>query len=169
MRKSIYTDKQVEFLIANYKGISTKKLTELVNIEFNSNFTERQILNFKNRRKLKSGFNRNNWSPSHKPVGSETTIADGYIKVKIAEPNQWEHKHRLVWERANGQIPEKHSVIFLDGNQKNCVLENLALVDANTHGYMFKSGYYTTNRELTESGIAVSKLERKIRELEAGD
>ena len=169
MRKSIFSVEQTDFLLKNYEGISTEKLTELFNDTFKVAFTVQQIANFKSRRKLKSGYSRSNWIPSHKPIGTETLVADGYIKVKIAEPDQWEHKHRLVWEQTNGQIPENHSVIFLDGNQQNCVLENLALVDANTHGYMFKNGYYTTDRGLTESGIAVSKLERKIRELEAGE
>ena len=33
-----------------------------------------------------------------KPVGSEREDIDGYIKIKIAEPNKWQHKHRVIWE-----------------------------------------------------------------------
>lgn len=166
MRKRVYTEEHINFLLENYKGISTKELTKLFNLEFNLNFTERQVLNFKSKRKLKSGYDRSNWDPRHKPVGTETLIANGYIMVKTAEPNQWEYKHKLVWEKSNGPVPDNHFLIFLDNNQQNCALENLAVVDAGTHGHMFKNGYYTTDGELTKSAIAVSKLLSKIKEVE---
>jgi len=48
---------------------------------------------------FKKGQRPTNW----KPVGSEITDADGYIKVKTAEPNTWAFKHHLVW--GSGQWP----------------------------------------------------------------
>lgn len=166
MTKSIYSKEQVEFLTENYKGVSSKELAELVNKKFNTNFTPQQILGFKSRRKLKSGYDRSNWDPTHKPVGTETLIANGYIKVKVSEPNVWEYKHKLVWQQANGTIPEGHYLIFLDNNQRNCELDNLALVSTNAHGYMFKNEFYTTDKELTQAAIIFSKLMAKIKEVE---
>lgn len=168
MRKSIYSTEQVEFMIENYRGVSTKCLTGLVNRKFNTKFTPQQILCFKSRRKLKSGYDRSNWNPMHKAVGAETLIANGYFKVKVAEPNVWEYKHRLAWQKENGPIPEGHFIIFLDNNTQNCELDNLALVDENTHGYMFQNDYYTDDRELTKTALSASKLMSKIKELESG-
>lgn len=153
-------------MLLNYRGISTKELTGLVNGKFNTNFTPQQILGFKSRLKLKSGYDRSNWNPMHKSVGTETLIANGYIMVKVAEPNMWEYKHRLVWEKSNGPIPNNHFLIFLDNNKQNCELQNLAIVDANIHGLMFKNGYYTTDGELTKAGISISKILSKIKTLE---
>lgn len=166
MRKSIFSKEQVEFLTENYKGISTKELTGLVNGKFNTNFIPQQILGFKSRLKLKSGYDRSNWNPMHRPVGTETLIANGYVMVKVAEPNMWKHKHHVVWQQANGPIPEGHLLIFLDNNQQNCELENLALVDKSTHGYMFKNDYYTDDSELTKAALGTSKLMAKIKEIE---
>jgi len=61
-------------------------------------------------------------------VGSIIADTDGYLKVKVAEPNRWKFLHRKTWEDANGPIPKGHAVIFRDGNRKNCALENLELV-----------------------------------------
>ena len=166
MRKSIYSTEQAEFLLENYRGISTKELTELFNIKLNVNYTVQQISNFKRNRGLKSGYGRSNWNPRHVPIGTETLIANGYIKVKLAEPNHWVYKHRLMWERANGPIQDNHLLVFLDNNKQNCNLENLALVDASTHGYMFKNDDYTTDGELTKSAIGISKLMSTIKTME---
>lgn len=63
-----------------------------------------------------------------KPVGSERVNVDGYMEVKVAEPNKWRLKHRVVWEKANGPIPQGYNVQFKDGNPKNITLENLYLI-----------------------------------------
>lgn len=60
-------------------------------------------------------------------VGDEV-CPDGYWKVKIAEPNKWEFKHRLLWKQAHGEIPEGQCIVFRDGNPKNCVIENLECI-----------------------------------------
>ncbi|KAA0944169.1 HNH endonuclease [Sporosarcina sp. ANT_H38] len=39
-----------------------------------------------------------------------------------------EEKQRLIWKNAYGPIPNGHVVIFGDGNQCNCELNNLVLV-----------------------------------------
>lgn len=38
-------------------------------------------------------------------VGDEVINDFGYVKVKVAEPNVWKFKHRIVWELAHGEIP----------------------------------------------------------------
>ncbi|EBP8539850.1 HNH endonuclease [Salmonella enterica] len=60
--------------------------------------------------------------------GDEALTKDGYIKVKVAEPDKWELKHRLVWEQHNGEIPKGGVIRFIDDNRLNCVIENLMLV-----------------------------------------
>ncbi len=61
------------------------------------------------------------------PLGTEKVQNDGYIRVKVAEPSVWVFKHRLLWEEANGPIPEGHMVTFIDGDKSNFHLENLRL------------------------------------------
>lgn len=51
----IFTEKQIEFIKTHVKGRTSKELTAIVNNTFNTNFTQRQIQNFKSRHKCASG------------------------------------------------------------------------------------------------------------------
>ncbi|MCL2707184.1 MAG: HNH endonuclease [Dehalococcoidia bacterium] len=59
-------------------------------------------------------------------VGTERARAD-FTFVKVAEPNVWREKRRVVWEAARGPVPVGRVIISLDGNVHNCDLSNLML------------------------------------------
>lgn len=104
-------------------------------------------------------FKKGNRPANHKPVGHERIDnKDGYIIVKTKEPNVYEHKHRVVWEQANGPIPEGHNIIFLNGNRLDIRLENLEMVSAATHARLNQSGLRFDSAELTKSGVIVARL-----------
>lgn len=65
---------------------------------------------------------------NHKEVGSERVNIYGYIEVKVAEPNRWKLKHRIVWERTNGEIPKGYNVQFRNRDKLDCRIENLYLI-----------------------------------------
>jgi len=65
---------------------------------------------------------------NHVPVGTEVMATDGYLKVKIAEPNTWEWTHRRNWEATNGPIAKGSLLVFRDGDHTNCKVENLELI-----------------------------------------
>lgn len=48
-----------------------------------------------------------------------------YSKIK---DGLWVLTHRLMWEQANGHIPAKHIVRFIDGNRMNLELSNLECI-----------------------------------------
>ena len=59
MGKMVYTPEMHEFLLANYRGISTSELTERFNNHFGVKFSKARIKNYKNYRHLRSGAPRN--------------------------------------------------------------------------------------------------------------
>lgn len=65
---------------------------------------------------------------NHREVGSERINVDGYIEIKVAEPNKWRPKHRVIWEQHNGAIPRGHNVQFKNHNPLDCRIENLYLI-----------------------------------------
>ncbi|NBW36263.1 MAG: HNH endonuclease [Cytophagia bacterium] len=50
-----------------------------------------------------------------------------YQYYKISD-SQWVLYHRYLWEQANGPIPAKHIVRFIDGNTMNVELSNLECI-----------------------------------------
>ncbi len=97
------------------------------------------------------------WRPHH-----------GYYFRKIAEPNKWRLTHNVIWEEANGPIPEGMRVIFLDGNSKNLALENLVLISKEEHGILNnnRSVYSRSgDPELSKANITALRLKRKIEEI----
>lgn len=65
---------------------------------------------------------------NHREVGSERINVDGYIEIKVAEPNKWRCKHRVIWEQHNGEIPKGFNVQFKNHNPLDCRIENLYLI-----------------------------------------
>ena len=73
-------------------------------------------------------FKKGNSPVNHREVGSERINVDGYIEIKVAEPNRWKLKHRIIWEQVNGKIPKGYNVQFKNHNRQDCRIENLYLI-----------------------------------------
>ena len=63
-----------------------------------------------------------------KQVGTERINTYGYTEVKVAEPDKWKLKHRIIWEKHNGKIPKGCNIQFKDSDRKNCKIENLYMI-----------------------------------------
>lgn len=184
-----YTDEMKQFILDNYKGRYNQELADLFNQKFNANITSRTIKSYKANNKLNSGltgkfrkgqtphnkgkkmpkevyekvkhtmFAKGNVPPNHRPVGSERISKDGYIEVKVAEPNKWRLKQRVVYEEAKGEIPEGCPIIFLDGNKRNFDIDNLKCITRSELLYLNCNGLNNSN-EITETGILMARLDR---------
>lgn len=184
-----YTDEMKQFILDNYKGRYNQELADLFNQKFNTNITSRTIKSYKANNKLNSGltgkfrkgqtphnkgkkmpkevyekvkhtmFAKGNVPPNHRPVGSERISKDGYIEVKVAEPNKWRLKQRVVYEEAKGKIPEGCPIIFLDENKRNFDIDNLRCITRSELLYLNCNGLNNSN-EITETGILMARLDR---------
>lgn len=65
---------------------------------------------------------------NHRPVGSEGLRSDGYIWIKIAEPNKWVQKQRFIWMQHHGAIPKGYNVQFKNHDPQDLRIENLYLI-----------------------------------------
>lgn len=81
-------------------------------------------------RNKKYFFQQGHCPHNYVPVGTEITDYRGYLKVKVADPDVWRFRHRMIWEEANGPVPDGYMIRFKNGNKKDCRLENLELVTA---------------------------------------
>lgn len=186
-----YTTEQADFLKRNVKGRKVRELTEIFNDQFGLNLKDSQIRAFIKNHGLRSGvdarfnsghvpfnkgkkgvtqggkstqFKEGQKPHNYMPVGSERVNGDGYVDVKVADPNKWRAKHLLIWEEENGPVPKGYAVIFGDGNRHNFDIENLILVSRKQLAILNKNKLIQDNTEMTKTGIIVADIYGKIGE-----
>ena len=101
-------------------GIDTKFPKGHVSLNKGTKVTSPEIL----KKIQKTWFKKGEVPHNHKPIGSERVTVDGYIEVKIAEPNIWRQKQRVVWEQHYGNIPEGKMISFINGDRTACDIDN---------------------------------------------
>lgn len=188
-----WSDEEKEYLKKITPGHHYVEIANMMNKEFDREFTVNQIKGAIGRYKLNTGFNgrfkkgnvphnkgkkglyykgcEKTWfkkgqAPiNHKPVGSERIDLDGYTLIKVAEPNKWQLKHRVIYEKAYGLIPPNMAVIFLDKNKRNFNINNLALVSREELAIINKNNFIKENAALSRAGVNVAKVKNKINKL----
>lgn len=113
----------------------------------------------------KAAFKKGNIPVNKMKVGEDTISSDGYVKTKIADPNVWEFKHKLIWAEAHGSIPENHCLIFADGNKLNLSIDNLLLVSKAELLMLNRRRLISENSEITKTGLNVVKVMNKIHKI----
>ncbi|QFS84009.1 HNH endonuclease signature motif containing protein [Roseivivax sp. THAF197b] len=118
-------------------------------------------------------FKKGNRPHTYRGAGHERICSkDGYVIMIIAEPNPWTgaqtrpvHKHRYLWEKANGPIPEGHRLKCLDGDKTNCDPSNwepVPMALAPRLNGRFGRGYDQAPAELKPTIMAIAKLEHDL-------
>lgn len=176
-----YTAEQIDFLNRNYQVMLIPELTEKFNKKFNQNRTPGGIRSALAVRKIKSGRKRGVSPFLAKMVGSERVCpSSGFVWIKLDEPDpnmlgstRQRHKHIVVWEKANGPIPNGFLLRFLDGNKQNCTVDNLELFTRTESLFMSLMNHDSAPPELRETIRLTARLKAKVAErkrelLEAG-
>lgn len=198
-RKHDWTDEQYQFLKDNVKGTPRKELHKMFNEHFDLNITIHQIKAACDRKGYRNGLNgefRKGFIPwnkgmkglqaggrsketqfkkgrtpvNWKPVGSERVDKDGYVLIKVEEPNVWMHKSRKIWQDAGRELPDGHTLMFSDGDRSNVTLDNLLLVSRGQLAIANKNKLFHKDKSLNESvlkyidlKIAVSKKKKELK------
>lgn len=135
-------------------------------VPFNKGKKQKDYMNEEAINKTKNTrFKKGNIPHNHRPIGSERTTIEGYIEVKVAEPNKWKTKAVVIYEEKYGKIPKGHKVIYLDGNRQNLDVSNLKVISSAEELIMNSNNLRYSNKELTESGCLVAKIINKRRKL----
>lgn len=110
-------------------------------------------------------FKKGNRPKTYLPVGSEVVRTDGYLAVKVADPNKWRLKHHLVWEAANGPVPRGHVILFLNQDKTDVRLENLTMIKRSRLAVVNQFGLLSQSAELTQSGLLVAEVKQKAQQV----
>jgi hypothetical protein len=189
----LYTNEHLAWIEKTYQDLNIPRMTKAFNEKFKMNVTVNSMRACTRNHGFKSGRNgrfekgQESWNKgkkglqlggeagwfkpghmpiNHKPLGSERVNVYGYIEVKTCEPNKWELKHRVIWEKHNESLLPGEMVCFKDNNKLNCSIDNLFLSNQQINGSMNKMGYYKFTGELKQSAVALTKLKLKTKEFE---
>lgn len=101
-----------------------------------------------------------------KPIGSERVCAkSGFILIKVKlGKHSYRHKHRVIWEAANGPVPKGMVITFIDGNPLNCALENLEMISARENLTRNRLKLHQQPEQIKPSLKLIAKLDAKISE-----
>ena len=104
--------------------------------------------------------------PNWRPVGSERTDRDGYTMVKIADPNIWILKQRLIYEQLHGvKLKKNEVVIFLDGNRQNFSADNLHKLTRGALARYNQDRLYCEDKNISCAAAMIAELKDKTGEL----
>ena len=110
-------------------------------------------------RMAETQFKKGNLPHNTLPIGTELVRDDGYLWVKLADPNVWKQKHRLIWGEHNGPIPEGGLVVFRDGDRMNTDISNLALIDKSVNARLNHMGIrHAGAPELFDTAVLVATI-----------
>ena len=179
-----WTDEEKEYLASIVKGKTYKELLALMNEKFGYEFSSQQIESALRRYNLKTGntgqfkkyqepwnkglkgymganktsFKKGTIPPNYKPIGTERFAKDGYIEVKVKDPNVWELKHRYIYKKYHGEIPNGYNVIFADKNISNFDIDNLILVSKAEMLILNKNKLIFEDKDFTKVGVNIAKI-----------
>ena len=192
--KFVYLPQEIkDFIYANYPGNGPKQMAGMIGESFGYQVTSSVIKSFYGNRHLHTGvsgcFQKGNepWNKGMKgfcpsgsekgwfrkgnlpvqtvPVGTERISKDGYLEIKVAMPNKWKGKHRIIWEEHYGEIPKGHVVIFKDQNIRNFDPGNLMCISRrqlSILNHQLKLGPYP---EINETKELISRMMAMRRQL----
>lgn len=140
-----WTKEMINFIKIHYDDYKYSDLSDLVNETFNVKTTASSIEHKVSRLGLKkskeaiqkiaqSNINaRRYWfmpggiSKSRKPIGYERLDKrTGIVWVKVKDPDIFEAKQRVIYEKHYGKLEKGMNVVFLNGDKTDFRIENLA-------------------------------------------
>lgn len=176
---------EMDALLREHYQLPANELAAVFNKAFGSDRTSQQVHSYRKVRGLRTGRTGRFYKGQSRPTGSgatkptstsfkkgdapanlasigdEVVTKDGYIRVKIAQPDIWVFKHRQVWERANGDIPCGMVIWFKDQDPKNCQLKNLKLIPRSLQVRFNKLKMTKQPEELRETFELIAQLQER--------
>lgn len=186
-----YTLEQLDFVKSNCT-LERKELTRLFNEKFETQLTVQCLSSLCKRNKWSTGrtgrFKKGSVPPNKgtkgltganktsfkkgqspwntKPIGYERIDnKDGYVHIKIAEPNIFALKHRHEWEKHYGPVPDNHVVAFKNQDKTDCRIENLILMSKAEMVRYAKSFHKLANPATNETCLLMAKVKTKAIQL----
>lgn len=175
MKRYRYDDEKLKFVSKYFDTCTYSELADKFNYKFGTNVSAQAMSDLCNKSlKLKKTRNNGMFSsrldrPFTRSVGTEVWRC-GYIFVKTNDvrhegstsysdmSENWQPKHRVIYENTYGKIPNDKIVIFLDNDRTNFNIDNLYCIDRKINLMMNNFGLMSNNPEITLTAIKWCEL-----------
>ena len=165
-----FSKEEVEIIKKYYPKYGSIKTTEVINELYNTNRTRNSVMNIAAKNGIKVDDDvRKEMNKGHTKIGKAIgTVRAEYKNDKVfyrmkAADGRWRTAGIVIWEEANGPIPKKHKLIYLDGDSSNYKLDNLYLVDTKTQYQVIVNKHYKSgNPEITKALIKYYELRNAL-------
>lgn len=105
------------------------------------------------------------------PIGAVVEMKDHYLWVKVKDIQKpknkrvnWIPLHQMVYEFFNGPVPEGYLVYFKNKDIRDFSKENLGLMTRSENMIMNRFGRMSEFGEVTEAYLALTRLERAMKD-----
>ena len=107
-------------------------------------------------------FKKEHIPTNHREVGSERVNVDGYVELKVAEPNKWMLKQRKLYEDYhNEKLTSNDVIIFLDNNKFNFDKDNLIKLTRAELIRFNQDHLYCGDKDITKVAVSIAKIKAR--------
>ena len=162
--------KEFEAFVRNNISIYTKEdFLVLLKNKFNVEVTKNDLKCYLRRHKIEgryTDYQKNKVRTKGRcPIGTEKQTNFG-VYVKVAEPNVWEKKTRVMYEKYhNCKLSDDDYILFLNQDRNDFSKENLFKSTNNEQCCLHNWGTFSKNPELTKTGILSARLYLKAKNI----
>ena len=163
-------DKEFEYFVReNISKYTKKNFINLLEKRYKIKMSKNALKSYIRRHNIKGryiDFKKNMVRGTQKhPIGAERMTKDG-ILIKVAQPNVWRRKARVMYEKYhNCKLTDDDYILFLNQDRNDFSKENLFKSTNNEQCCLHNWGTFSKNPELTKTGILSARLHIKAKEV----
>ena len=166
--KNRYSKDFEDFVRKNISKYKKEDFISLLESRFNLKISKTQLKCYIKRHNIEGRYidykeNMVRSTQKH-PIGAERMTKDG-IMIKVAQPNVWRKKSRVMYEKYhNCKLNDEDYILFLNQDRNDFSKENLYKSSNREQCYLHNWGTFSKNPELTKSGILSARLTIKAKD-----
>lgn len=168
MKRNRYTKEFEEFVKNNVSKYKKEEFRLLLQDRYNIQLSSDALRRYLNKHHIKGkyiDYKKSNVRDRGKcPVGAEQITKDG-VFIKVAQPDIWRRKTRVMYEKYhNCKLEADDYIVFLNQDRSDFSKDNLIKSSRSEIAYLHNCNTFSNNPELTKLGILSARLMIKIKE-----
>lgn len=163
-----YTKEFENFIRGNASKYTKEELIQIIQDKFNIKISQDGLRRYLNRHQIE--YRWTNYNKSNKrnvlkcPIGTERITSEG-VFVKVAQPDKWRRKSRVMYEKYhNCELKDNEYIVFLNQNNNDFRKENLIKSSQKEIAYLHNYETFSKNQKLTKLALLSAKLMIKSKE-----